>query len=119
MPQTITLTLTPKEAADAKRYTALAARRMGVAGSDVDLVRVVRRSIDARRGQPRVLLTLEVYADREPQPAPVHFDYPQVGGPHGGDRRRIGAGGPFCGAPPDRAGAAAVVLERGKEVARP
>ena len=27
-----------------------------------------------------VNLTLEVYADCEPQPAPVHFDYPSVAG---------------------------------------
>ena len=51
---------------------------MGIAEHDVALVRVVKRSIDARQRQPKVNLTLEVYADSEPQPAPVHFDYPDV-----------------------------------------
>ncbi len=80
MPQQITLTLTPRQAADAKFYTAQAARRMGIRESDIALARVVKRSIDARQRQVKVNLTLEIYADREPQPGPVHFDYPSVEG---------------------------------------
>ena len=73
MPYKLTLVLTPKQAADVKYYTEQAARRAGVAKQDVALVRVVGRSIDARQRQPKVNLTLEVYADRNP-PASVHFD---------------------------------------------
>ena len=80
MPQTLTLTLTPKQASDAATYTALAARRLGISDRDIALVRVVKRSIDARRGAPKVNLSLEIYADNEPQPAAVHFDYPSVVG---------------------------------------
>ena len=40
MSRQITLVLSPREAADARFYTALAARRMGVAERDVALVRV-------------------------------------------------------------------------------
>ena len=80
MPQLITLQLTPKQAADAKFYTSQAARRMGIVEADVALVRVVKRSIDARQRQVKVNLTLEVYVDREPQPGPVYFDYPSVEG---------------------------------------
>ena len=80
MPQNITLVLTPRQAADAKYYTSLAARRLGMPEQDIALVRVVKRSIDARQRQPKVNLSLEVYADREPRPAPVHFDYPSVAG---------------------------------------
>ena len=76
MPQTVVLTLKPEEAADVHRYAPLAARAAGVAERDVALLRVVKRSIDARQRQPKVHLTLELYADGEPQPAPVHFDYP-------------------------------------------
>ena len=76
MPQTVVLTLKPEEAADVHRYAPLAARAAGVAERDVALLRVVKRSIDARQRQLKVHLTLELYADGEPQPAPVHFDYP-------------------------------------------
>lgn len=80
MPRQITLVLTPKQAADPKYCTSLAARRMGIRETDVALVRVVKRSIDARQRQVKMNLTLEVYVDREPQPGPVHFDYPSVEG---------------------------------------
>ena len=58
MPQSLTLQLTPKEAADAKHYTALAARRLGIREQQIALVRVVKRSIDARQRQPNVNLSL-------------------------------------------------------------
>ena len=74
MPQNITLVLTPRQAADAKYYTSLAARRLGMPEQDIALVRVVKRSIDARQRQPKVNLSLEVYADREPRPAPAQIN---------------------------------------------
>ena len=76
MPQKITLQLLPREAANPKHYTALAARRLGISDRDIALVRVIKRSIDARRRQPLVNLSLEIYVDQEEQPAPLAFDYP-------------------------------------------
>ena len=105
MPQNVALVLTPRQAADAKYYTSLAARRLGVPEHDIALVRVVKRSIDARQRQPKVNLTLEVYVDREPQPAPVHFDYPDVSGHT--EVVVVGPGRAFRGAAADRAGAEA------------
>ena len=77
MSRQLTLILTPREAADAKTYTTLAARRMGVAERDIALVRVVKRSIDARRGAPKVNLTLEIYVDGEPDPPPTGSTTPR------------------------------------------
>ena len=78
MAQKITLTLTPKQASDSKFYTAAVARQMGIKQSDIALLRIVKRSVDARRGALKVNLTLEAFLDFEPMPEPIHFDYPNV-----------------------------------------
>ena len=116
MPYKLTLVLTPKQAADVKYYTEQAARRAGVAEQDVALIRVVGRSIDARQRQPKVNLTLEVYADCELQPAPVHFDYPSVAG-----RTEVvvvgsGPAGLFTDLRLIERGYRPVILERGRDV---
>lgn len=117
MPQTVTLVLTPKQAADAKLHASLAARRLGVPESDVALIRVVRRSIDARQRQPKVNLTLEVYLDPEPQPDPVRFDYPSVAGRPEVVIVGSGPAGLFAALRLIELGLRPVMLERGKAVA--
>ncbi len=74
MSHIIELTLSPAQASDERYYTAQAARRMRVRESDIDLLRIVRRSVDARRGALKVNLTLEAFVDREPLPKPLVFD---------------------------------------------
>lgn len=116
MPQLITLQLTPREAADPKRCAALAARRMGIAERDIALARIVKRSIDARRGRIAVHVTMELYVDREPQPAPVRFDYPDVAGRT--EVIIVGAGpaGLFAALRLIEQGYRPVLLERGRDV---
>ncbi len=116
MPRLITLRLSPREAADPKRYTTLAARQAGVAERDIALARVVRRSIDARSRQPKVDLTVELYVDCEPQPAAVHFDYPDVS--HGTEVVIVGSGpaGLFAALRLIELGFKPILLERGRDV---
>ena len=116
MPKTITLQLSPKQSADAETYTALACRQMGIRRSDIALVRVVKRSIDARRSPVKVNLSLEVFVDQEPQPGPIHFDYPDVSG-----RTEVvivgsGPAGLFAALRLIELGYKPIVLERGRDV---
>ncbi len=116
MPQQITLVLSPKQAADVSYRTALAARKLGLRKDEIALVRVVKRSIDARQRAPKVNLSLEVYVDREPAPAPVHFDYPDVS--HGTEIIIVGSGpaGLFAALRSIELGYRPILLERGREV---
>ena len=116
MPKTITLQLSPKQAADEKFYIAQAARTLSIRQSDIALARVVKRSIDARQRMAKVNLTLEIYVDQEPQPAPLHFDYPSV--EHGTEVIVVGSGpaGLFASLRLIELGYKPILLERGKSV---
>lgn len=117
MPQQITLQLSPQQAADPETFASLAARQLGVARSDVALVRVVKRSVDARQRRIRVNLTLEIYIDREPLPDPVHFDYPQVGGRTPVVIVGSGPAGLFAALRLIELGLRPLIVERGRDVA--
>ena len=116
MPKTITMQLSPKQAADEKFYIAQAARTIGIRQSDIALARVVKRSIDARQRMAKVNLTLEIYVDQEPQPEPLHFDYPSV--EHGTEVIVVGSGpaGLFASLRLIELGYKPILLERGKSV---
>lgn len=116
MPKTLTLQLSPREAADSHTYTTAAARRLGLKEQDIALVRILKRSVDARQRQIKVNLTLEIYEDQEPQPAPVHFDYPDVR--HRPEVIVVGSGpaGLFAALHLIEQGFRPIVLERGKDV---
>lgn len=117
MAQKIILTLTPKQASDSKFYTAAVARQMGIKQSDIALLRIVKRSVDARRGTLKVNLTLEAFLDFEPMPEPIHFDYPNI--ENGTPIIIIGAGpaGLFAALRLIELGLKPMIFERGKDVA--
>lgn len=116
MSHVIDLNLSPKQASDSAYYTAAAARTLHISDKSIALVRIIRRSVDARRGAPRVNLRLEIFVDTEPQPAPVHFDYPDVS--RSTEVVIVGAGpaGLFAAMRLIESGLRPIVVERGKAV---
>ncbi len=116
MPQKITLVLSPKQAADSKLYTSIAIKKMGLDDRNVALVRVVKRSIDARQRAVKVNLTLEIYEDHEPEPESINFDYGDV--TRATDVIVIGAGpaGLFAALRLIELGIRPIVVERGRTV---
>ena len=117
MPRSITLQLTPKQAATPDVYIPIAAHALGVDRRDIALVQCVKRSVDARHRNITVNLTLQIYVDDEPQPAPVHFDYGDVS--HRTEVVVVGSGpaGLFAALRLIELGYRPIVLERGRMVA--
>lgn len=115
-PSRIELKLTPAQAADPHEVTRQAAARTGWAEDSISLA-PVRRSVDARkRGEPTVVLLLDIWhnASPPPPPAPLLQQAPQK------KRGRVvivGAGpaGYFCALELLLQGVVPIVLERGKD----
>ncbi len=117
MAQKITLVLSPRDASDSKIYTPRAATMLGVSTENIALIRVVKRSIDARQRLPKVNLTLEVYVDGDQTPDPIHFDYPDVGSATPIIVVGSGPAGLFAALRLIEQGLRPIVLERGNNVA--
>ncbi|MCC8089738.1 MAG: FAD-binding protein [Rikenellaceae bacterium] len=116
MPFEVTITVSPREASDPKLYLPIAASRARISKDNIAFSRIIKRSVDARSRQVKVNLTVQIFADGEGDPDPVHFEYGDV------SHRRpviiVGAGpaGLFAALKLIELGIKPIIIERGKDV---
>lgn len=113
-PRRIELKLTPAQAADPDEVRRQAARKAGLGSEDFELI-PLRRSIDARKGDPKVVLTAELWtASPPPPPSPIMS---RTAEKKRGKVIVVGAGpaGYFCALELLLLGLKPIVLERGKD----
>lgn len=118
MQQIIELTLFPAEAADDRLLKERVARATGHSEDDISGFHLLRRAIDARARQPKVLLTIQVFIGEPfPEPKADSLIFPNVSK---ADRQVvvIGAGpaGLFAALRLIEQGIRPLLLERGKDV---
>lgn len=112
----IQLVLTPEEAATEALYTIKAATHLGTSVDEITAIKVIKRSIDARKGKVSIILRAEVYMDEDMPKEEMDYVYPDV---HDKDEVVIVGSGPaglFAALKLIELGLKPVILERGKEV---
>lgn len=112
------LALSPQDAADPARLNARIAQALGIDdASRLTAIRVLRRSVDARRRHILVNLRVLAVADEPaPLPTPSTFDYPDVSAKTPVIVVGAGPAGLFAALRLIEHGLKPVILERGKEV---
>lgn len=113
-PRSLELKLTPAQAADEAEVVRQCAKKLGKKPDAITVV-PVRRAVDARRGEPRIVLGVDVYQGAKPaDPPPIMRSTPTK---LKGEVIVVGAGpaGYFCALELLLCGVKPIVLERGKD----
>jgi uncharacterized FAD-dependent dehydrogenase len=117
MIKTISITITPAQAADADQIKHIAGAEAGISLSRITGYHILKRSIDARSRQAKVLLQMELFADEPPTPSPA-FDPQLQNVTNARPVVIVGAGpaGLFAALRLISLGLKPVIIERGKDV---
>ncbi len=113
-PRSLEFKLTPAQAADEAEILRLCAKKLGKKPNSLTVV-PVRRAVDARRGEPKIVLSVEVYVGSKPSdPPPIMEGAPSK---LRGDVIVVGDGpaGYFCALELLLLGLRPIVVERGKD----
>jgi len=112
----IQLQLTPEESAKEALYTQKAADFLAIDIKEITGLKIIKRSIDARKGQVKILMRAEVYIGEEMPKENLEMHYPNVA-----DKEPViivgsGPAGLFAALRLIELGLKPIILERGKEV---
>ncbi len=111
------LSLTPKEAAEYELLRKIVAHKIDVDERSLTAIQTIKKSIDSRKGFPKVILTVKVFVEEKPRYSYENeFRYENIEGKK--DVIVVGAGpaGLFAALRLIERGFRPIVLERGKEV---
>ncbi len=115
----ITLTLTPQESADEKQIRKAVAQMLHLPFGAIHSVRIIRKSVDARQRNLKVLLTVQVFMNAEEAQLPP-YEKPHYQDVHDAERQVIivgcGPAGLFAALTLLEHGIRPIIIERGKDV---
>ena len=111
------IVLSPKDASDGKYYKPILAKKIGVTTSRINGIKILRKSVDARRRNILINLRFQVACDEDlPQSEDSQFEYSNVEGKNKVIVVGAGPAGLFAALRLIELGYQPIVLERGKSV---
>ncbi len=116
MPKEVNLVLSPELAAKTGQYILMAARQLRVSPEEITDIRVKRKSIDARKKDIKINLTLIIYLNGEKRVEEFNFDYRDVSNATPVIIVGSGPAGLFAALRLIELGYKPIIVERGKDV---